>query len=103
MILLLCHRSRGRRQKFKGAASLFDAAVAQALAQFEGGGEALARELVFAEPKVSDAAEVEAVGLSPGVLAVGRFRAVERVAGVLKVLGGLGVGAAQLISLGTDS
>src|SRR5450432_1774445 len=33
---------------------------------------------------MSDAAEVEAVGFSPGVLAVGCFRAVECVAGVLE-------------------
>jgi hypothetical protein len=76
----------------EGAAGFFDAAVAEALADFEGGGEALAGEFVFAEPEVSDAAEVEAVGFPPGVLAVGRFRAVERVAGVLESFVGVGGG-----------
>ena len=58
--------------------------MAEALAEFEGGGEALAGEFVLAEAEVGDAAEVEAVGFSPGVLAVGVFGAVERVAGVLE-------------------
>ena len=80
---LLSHCAR-RRQRCKSAPSLLDAAVAQALTQFESGGEALSRELVFAEPLVSDAAEVETIGFAPGVLAVRRFRAVERIAGVLK-------------------
>ena len=33
----------------EGAAGFFDAAVAEALAEFEGGGKALAGEFVFAE------------------------------------------------------
>jgi hypothetical protein len=51
--------------------------VAEVLAELEGGGEALAGELAFPEPQVRDAAEVEAVGFSPGVLAVGFFRKIE--------------------------
>ena len=58
---------------FESTPGFFDAAVAQVLADFEGGGESLPVELVLAEPEVSDAAEVEAVGFSPGILAVGRF------------------------------
>ena len=78
-----------RRRRCKRAASLFDAAVAQALADFEGRGEALAGEFLLAEPLVSDAAEVKAIGFSPGVLALGRFRSVERIAGVLEGLMGV--------------
>lgn len=62
----------------------FDAPVAQPLAKFKGSGEALSGELAFAEPEVSESAEVETVGLSPGVLAVGMFGPVERFAGVLE-------------------
>jgi hypothetical protein len=58
--------------------------VAKALAEFEGGGEALECKLALAETQVGEAAEVEPVGLSPGVLAVRVFGAVERVAGVLE-------------------
>jgi hypothetical protein len=68
--------------------------VAEALAELEGGGEALAGEVGFVEPEVSHAAEVEAVGFSPGVLAVGRFRAVEGVAGVLE--GFMGVAGSEV-------
>ncbi len=39
---------------------------------------------MFVEAEVGEAAKVEAVGFSPGVLAVGCFGAVERVAGVLE-------------------
>jgi hypothetical protein len=69
---------------FESTPGFFDAAVAEGLADFEGGGESLPGEFVLAQAEVSDAAEMEAVGFSPGVLAVGRFRAVERVAGVLE-------------------
>jgi hypothetical protein len=58
--------------------------VAKALAEFECGGETLASEFAFAEPHVGKSTEVEAVGRSPGVLAVGMFRAVERIAGILE-------------------
>lgn len=68
----------------EGAAGFFDAAVSEALAGFEGGGEALAGEFVFAEAEVRDAAEMETVGFAPGILAVRRFRTVERVASVLE-------------------
>jgi hypothetical protein len=47
---------------------------------------------VFVEAEMSDTAEVEAVGFSPGVLAVWRFRAVERVAGVLESFVGVAGG-----------
>ncbi|MDP2996465.1 MAG: hypothetical protein Q8N47_03180 [Bryobacterales bacterium] len=68
--------------------------MAQAFAEFEGGGEALAGKFALAEPQVGkfalaepqvgEAAEVETVRLPPGVLAVRVLGAVERVAGVLK-------------------
>ena len=48
----------------EGAAGFFDAAVSEALAGFEGGGEALAGEFVFAEAEVRDAAEMETVGFA---------------------------------------
>jgi hypothetical protein len=49
----------------EGAAGFVDAAVAELLAKFEGGGEALAGEFLLAEALVGDAAEVEAVSFSP--------------------------------------
>jgi hypothetical protein len=58
--------------------------MAQPLAEFECGGETLAGEFAFAEPQVGEPTEVETVGPSPSVLAVGVFRAVERVASVLE-------------------
>jgi hypothetical protein len=58
--------------------------VSEALAEFECGGEALAGQFGLAEKHVSDAAEVETVGASPGVLKVRVLGAVERVAGVLE-------------------
>ncbi|HME10241.1 MAG TPA: hypothetical protein VKG25_24525, partial [Bryobacteraceae bacterium] len=58
--------------------------MAQALAQFEGGGEALAGEFGLAEALVGDAAEVQTVGFSPCVTAIGFFREIERFAGVLQ-------------------
>jgi hypothetical protein len=60
--------------------------VAEALAEVEGCGQTLPGELFFAEPQVGDAAEVQAIGLSPGVLAIRVFGTVERVAGVLEGL-----------------
>jgi hypothetical protein len=66
------------------APRFFDASVAKPLAEFEGGGEALAGEFAFAKPQVTESAEVETVGLSPGVLAIRMFGPVERVAGVLQ-------------------
>ena len=47
--------------------------MAEAFTDFQRGGEGLAGQFAFAEAEVGDAAEVEAVGFSPGVLAVGRF------------------------------
>ena len=58
--------------------------MAEALAECECGGEALAGEFAFAEAEVGEAAEVETIGLSPGVFAIGVFGAIERVAGVLE-------------------
>jgi len=66
--------------------------VAKAFADFEGGGESLAGKFVFAEAEVGDAAEVEAVGFSPGVLAVGDLGTVECVAGVLECFVGVACG-----------
>jgi hypothetical protein len=63
--------------------------VAEAVAEFEGGDEALAGELALAEAQVGQAAEVETIRLSPSVLAVGVFGAVERVAGVLEGFAGV--------------
>ena len=60
--------------------------MAQALAQFEGGGEALAGEFGLAEALVGDAAEVQTVSFSPCVTAIGFFREIERFAGVLQRL-----------------
>ena len=78
-----------RRAKIEGAAGFVDAAVAEALADVEGCREPLAGKLVLAEPEVGDAAEVEAVGFSPGVLAVGRLGAVECIAsGVYRAMSG---------------
>jgi hypothetical protein len=58
--------------------------MTQALAQFKSGCEALTGEFVLAEALVGNAAEVQAVRFSPGVLAIGFFRQIERFAGVLK-------------------
>jgi hypothetical protein len=60
--------------------------VAEAIADFQGRGQALAGELAFAEAQVGESAEVETIGLSPGVLAVRVFGPVERAAGVLEGL-----------------
>ena len=65
------------------AAGFFDATVTDALADFEGGCEAHMREIAFSESEVCDAAEVQAVGFTPGVLAVGVIGTVECFAGVL--------------------
>ena len=70
--------------KIEGAASFLDSSMAEALAEFEGGGEALAGKLALAEPQVGETAKVETVRLSPGIGAVRFFRAVERVASVLQ-------------------
>ena len=56
--------------------------MAEALADFERGGEALDGKFALPKLVVGDPAEVETVGLSPGVLAIGMFGAVESVAGV---------------------
>lgn len=79
--------------EFQGAAGFVDAAVGEVFAKFEGGGEALECELLFAEAQVGEAAEVETVGLAPGVLAIGLLGFVEGGAGVLK--GSLRVSGAE--------
>jgi hypothetical protein len=71
-------------QSLQGTAGFFDAAMVEFFADLEGGGEATAGELALAEALVSDAAPVQAVGFAPGVLAIGMFGAVERLAGVLQ-------------------
>jgi len=58
--------------------------MAQVLAQLESGSEALAGEFGLAEALVGYAAEVQTVGFSPGVLAIGFFREIERFTGVLQ-------------------
>ena len=63
--------------------------MSEAFAEFEGGGEALAGQFVLAEEPMGDAAEVETVGASPGVLTVGVLGTVERVAGVLEGFAGV--------------
>ena len=60
--------------------------MAELFAEFEGSGEALAGELGFFEANVSETTEVEAVGLAPGVSAIGGFGEVEGFAGVLEGL-----------------
>ena len=70
--------------KIEGAASFLDSSMAEALAEFEGGGEALAGKLALAEPQVSETAKVETLRLAPCVGAVWFFGAVERVASVLQ-------------------
>jgi hypothetical protein len=58
--------------------------VAEFFAKGESGGEALAGEFGFAKAQVGEAAEVETVGLAPGVLAVGFDGEIEGFAGGLK-------------------
>ena len=58
--------------------------MAEPLAEFQCGGESLESQLALAEAQVRDAAEVETVGLSPGILTVRMLGAVESFAGVLE-------------------
>ena len=58
--------------------------MAEFFAKGESGGKALAGEFGFAEAEVGEAAEVETVGLTPGVLAVGFDGEIEGFAGGLK-------------------
>ena len=66
--------------------------VPQPLAQFLRGCEALPGQLALAEAQVSHPAEVQAVGLSPGILAIRLFGAVERAAGILQSFPGVAGG-----------
>lgn len=59
--------------KIEGAARFLNTSVAQALAEFEGGGEALASKFALAESQVGDAAKVEAIRPSPGIFTVRLF------------------------------
>jgi hypothetical protein len=68
----------------KSATGFFDAAMAEFLAEGECGGEALAGEFGFAKTEVGEAAEMETVGLAPGVLAVGFEGEIEGFAGSLE-------------------
>ncbi len=68
----------------ESAARFLCASVAEALAECESGGETLAGEFALTESEVGEAAEVETIGLSPGVFAIRVFGAIERVAGVLE-------------------
>jgi hypothetical protein len=52
--------------KIEGAASFLDSSMAEALAEFEGGGEALAGKLALAEPQVSETAKVETLRVPSG-------------------------------------
>jgi len=58
----------------------------QPLAQLQRRTEPLPRQLPLAEPQMSHAAEVQSIRLSPGILAIRLFGAVERVAGILQGL-----------------
>lgn len=53
-------------------------------AEGEGGGETLAGEFGLAEAEMGDAAEVQGIGLTPGVLAFGMLGEVEGVTGGLE-------------------
>ena len=68
----------------ESATGFFDAPMAQLFADSESGGEASAGEFGFAKTQVSETAEVETVGLAPGVLAVGFDREIEGFAGGLE-------------------
>jgi hypothetical protein len=57
----------------ESAAGFFDTSVAEALAEFEGGSEALAAQFAFAKLQVREATKVETVRLSPGILTIRVF------------------------------
>jgi hypothetical protein len=66
--------------------------VAELLAKFKCGGEALAGKVALAEAHMGDAAEVESVSFAPGIGAVGFLGAVESFAGVLQGLASIASG-----------
>jgi hypothetical protein len=68
----------------ESAAGFFDASVAEAFAEFEGGGEALAAQFALAKLQVRETTKVETVCLSPGILTVWVFRAVKGIASALQ-------------------
>jgi hypothetical protein len=73
-----------RAASSKSTAGFFDASVAEAFAEFEGGGEALAAQFALAELQVRETAEVETVRFAPGILTVWVFGAVEGIASILQ-------------------
>ena len=73
-----------RRLERKSAARFLGTAVAQALAEFKGGGQTLAGQFALTQADMGEGAEVETIRFSPGVLAIGVSGAVERVAGALE-------------------
>src|ERR1022692_2894025 len=79
-------------QAFHGATGFLNPPMPKPLAEFQRSGEALAGQLALAEAQVGDAAEVQAVGLPPGILTIRLFGAVERVAGILQGLTGVAGG-----------
>ena len=84
-VLSLCASGTATAVEFReGPAGFGNAAVAEFFAKGESGGEALAGEFGFAKTQVGEAAEVETVGLTPGVLAVGFDGEIEGFAGGLK-------------------
>ncbi len=61
-------------------AGLLKARMPEALAQRQGGGKALPGQVGLAQRLVTQTAQVQGVGLGPGVLTVGLLGAVERLA-----------------------
>jgi len=59
--------------KIQGPARFLNTSMAEALAEFEGGGEVLAGKFPLAESQVGDAAKVEAIRPSPGIFTVRLF------------------------------
>lgn len=70
--------------KIKSAVRFLNAAMAEALAELDGCGEALTSKLTLAEPQVGQTPEVETVSLSPGILTDRPFRTVQRIASILE-------------------
>ena len=66
-----------RTQASEFVTGFVEAGVGELRALGERGGEASAGQVEFTEPGVGDAAEVQGVGLAPGVLALRVYRAVE--------------------------
>src|ERR1022692_1213448 len=69
---------------FHGATGFLNPPMPKPLAEFQRSGEALAGQLALAEAQVGHPAEVQSIGLSPGILAIRLFGAVERIPGILQ-------------------